>query len=402
MSTSATAPGSNGRDACRLCGNAALTPILTLDPAPPNISRLLRADELAADQPVRLIVYQCDACGFVQLPHALAAGFYDDYLMTVSHSPQMRAYHRDQATEFVRRFRLAGRRVVEVGCGDGHYLACLRDAGADVCGLEPSARFRALVAEQGLPCLPGYVTRSTPAPGSPYAAFAARQVLEHVLDIRDFLLGLRASLEPGGAGLVEVPSLEQSLAHGRFYDFFPDHLNYFSARTLRLALSQAGFEVEHVTRGMHGEYNVAWVRVGRTEDLTILQACEAELRTSLQGFVRACQAAGGRVAAWGAGGKGLTALAAANVRGLAYVVDADPHKHGLYTPVSHFPVVPPERLRADPVDTVIVTALAYRDEILVQLRALGFRGRVVLLGRRLEEVGGFAEPGRPASGGQSS
>ena len=54
------------------------------------------------------------------------------------------------------------------------------------------------------------VGRRAPVPGGPYAAVVSRQVLEHVPDPRDFLLGLRASLGVDGVGLIETPRLEQS------------------------------------------------------------------------------------------------------------------------------------------------------------------------------------------------
>ncbi len=80
-------------------------------------------------------------------------------------------------------------------------------------------------------------------------------------------------------------------------------------------------------------------------------------------------------------------MAAARAEGIAYVVDSDPHKQGRFTPVTHLPIVPPQRLRAEPVDTVLVTALAYRKEILEQLFGpLGFSGRVEVLGPHLETV----------------
>jgi len=105
----------------------------------------------------------------------------------------------------------------------------------------------------------------------------------------------------------------------------------------------------------------------------------------LREFVRRETEQNRRVAVWGAGGKGLTALAVAQVDGIAYVIDSDSHKIGRFTPVSHLPIYAPDRLRADPVDSVILTALAYRREINEQLRTVyGFRGKVVTLGVHLE------------------
>ncbi|WP_204308421.1 hypothetical protein, partial [Escherichia coli] len=62
------------------------------------------------------------SCRFVQLSDTLDDDYYDDYLMTTSHSNQMQSYQRDQAQDFVIRFDLKGKHVREMGCGDGNYL----------------------------------------------------------------------------------------------------------------------------------------------------------------------------------------------------------------------------------------------------------------------------------------
>jgi SAM-dependent methyltransferase len=374
---------------CRLCDEPEREPFLHLEHAPANISRLLQREDFGKDPPIDLQVWRCRVCGFVQIDPVLADDYYDEYLMTVSHSAQMRRYQQAQAEAFVERFELRGRQVLEVGCGDGNYLLYLKGAGARVSGNEPSARFRQLALEKGFTVHPGYVQADAPVPGGPYDAVATRQVLEHVPDPHDFILGLRRSLVPGGAVLVEVPSLEQAMEGHRFYDFFSDHLNYFTARTLRFALERVGFEVLETSRGMNGEFNVALAKVASDFEFQGFDGKVSALLGELRGWVEAVQARGGRVAVWGAGGKGLATMAVARLRGIAYVVDSDPHKQGRFTPVTHFPVVPPERLRDEPVDALVLGALAYREEILRDLRGrLGFRGPVVVLGTRLEVLEG--------------
>ena len=370
---------------CYLCGSNRFCKCLTLEHAPRNIQRLLTSNQLATDSAITLVVYQCQECGLVQLPQTLEAEYYDDYLMTVSHSPQMRAFQRSQAIDFVSRFDLAGKRVIEVGCGDGNYLQYLREAGATVCGIEPSRAFRQMAQMRNFQVLEGFVSRQRPIPNAPYDAFVMRQVLEHVPDPNDFLQGIRQALNPAGVGLVEVPSLEQALEGGRFYDFFCDHLSYFSSVTLRHALERNGFEVLEISRGMNGEYNVALVRKAPEYDFVAMQRILDAVAADLRAYVEGCNRQGRRIAVWGAGGKGITVLAVARLRGIAYMVDSDPNKQGRFTPVSHLPIFAPEALLSDPVDVIIVTALAYRDEILAQLReTLGFKGTIVVLGPRIQ------------------
>jgi SAM-dependent methyltransferase len=327
----------------------------------------------------------------VQLTQQLHETFYDDYLMTVTHSSTMQEFQRQQAEEFVDRFQLREKRVIELGCGDGNYMEYLRRAGALVFGLEPSVRFRALAERQGFTVFSGYVTAETPPPGGPYDAFVARQVLEHLASPNDFLQGVRRSLVPEAAGLVEVPCLEQALRQRRFYDFFPDHLNYFSKRTLRWLLERHAFEVISLSEGMRGEFNVATVRLESASEFTALERTVQNLTNELRSFLERYAAEGKRVAVWGAGGKGVSSLAVGRVSSVVYVVDSDPHKQGLLLPVSHLRVVEADRLQSDPVDAVLVTALAYRDEIVTLLRdKYRFRGQIAILGPQLEVLQGVS------------
>jgi SAM-dependent methyltransferase len=347
----------------------------------------LRPNELQSDQPIDLNVYECLECGFVQLAQMLEPSFYDDYLMTTSHSAQMRAFQQAQASDFVQRFGLSGKRVIEVGCGDGSYLGYLHQAGANVAGIEASSRFQEMSRTRGFTVFSGYVGRENAIPDGPWDGFVTRQVLEHVPDPNSFLQGIRASLVSSAVGLVEVPSLEQSLDGFRFYDFFTDHVNYFSALTLRCALERNAFEVVEISRGMGGEYNVALVRVAQGFEFTRLQRVVDTLAQEVSAFIESYRRVGKRVAVWGAGGKGIAALAVADVRDVAYVVDSDQHKQGLFTPVSHFPVVAPKTLVNDPVDAVVITALAFRDEIIAQLRKdIGFTGQIAVLGHHLDVI----------------
>jgi SAM-dependent methyltransferase len=376
---------SDKQPTCRLCLSDRLSVCLTLPHASRSIQRLLEARQLPQDHPLTLRVHQCGACGFVQLTERLEEDYYDDYVMTTSHSPQMVTYQRAQAEDFVARFGLAGRHVVEVGCGDGNYLALLQAAGAIGSGVEPSDPFRRMALARGLDVAGGYVGRGSRLAGAPFDAFVTRQVLEHVPDPNDFLQGIRENLVANGVGLVEVPSLEQAMEHGRFYDFFADHLNYFSSVTLRHALERNGIIVLDTSRGMNGEYNVALVQRAPAGDFAGLQNTLITLSRDLRAYIEACAKAGKRVAIWGAGGKGVTAMAVADVSGVAYVVDSDPRKAGYFTPVTHLRICAPEQLMKEPVEAVIVTALAYRDEIITQLRqTLGFTGEVAVLGPTLE------------------
>jgi len=357
---------------------------LTLTDAPRNVQRLLQAHERDSDRAISLTVCQCGRCGFVQLPPLLDDEYYDDYMMVATHSAQMQSFQADQARDFVTRFGLTGKSVVEIGCGDGNYLGNLADAGAVVSGIEPSRVTRELAINKGHAVEAGYVTATRRLRGAPFDGFVTRQVMEHVPDIHDVLTGIRRNLKAGAVGLVEVPSLEKAIADRRFYDFFSDHVNYFSFATLRMALEMNGFEVLEVRQDMFDEYNTAIVRNPQEVSLEGIQRAINTLGSDFARFIGEYRAQGKKVAIWGAGGKGLSVLASADIHDVDLLVDSDRNKQGRYTPVSHLKVEAPSALVGAGIDAVIITAMAYVHEI---RRALaddyGFHGVVATLGEEL-------------------
>jgi hypothetical protein len=60
-------------------------------------------------------------------------------------------------------------------------------------------------------------------------------------------------------------------------------------------------------------------------------------------------------------------MATSRVKNIECVIDSDPNKVGRYTPVSSVVVVPPSTLLQNKLDVIIVTAMAYKDEIMEEL-----------------------------------
>jgi len=366
---------------CRICAYSELTPCLHYTTSPRNIERLLEKQALAADSSVELRAVVCARCGHVQLPVTLADDYYDEYLMSHSHAPKMQRFQRQQAATFLEHFGLKEPRAFEAGCGDGQFSLILRELGCKVLANEPSAKARRACEEKGLDVVAGFVGRGAyPELAGGFDMVVARQVLEHVPDPCDFLTGLRELLKPGGVGLIEVPALEQALEHDRFFDFFPDHLSYFSADALIHACQRNRLRVERVQRAMDGEYNEVWMRRIESPSLVSIQAAADSIASTFQSFFAQETAKGRSVAVWGAGAKGVLTLALVDVSPVRYLVDMDPVKHTRFTPVSHLEVFPPDILKTRPVDTVLITALAYKDEIIRDLREnIGFQGHIACL-----------------------
>ncbi|HUU58191.1 MAG TPA: methyltransferase domain-containing protein, partial [Phycisphaerae bacterium] len=85
----------------------------------------------------------CHACGYIYnsafAPEQVAYG--RGYENALHFSPRFRSYARELAGQLVERFGLRGRKIVEIGCGDGYFLGVLCEIGRNTgVGFDPSYR----------------------------------------------------------------------------------------------------------------------------------------------------------------------------------------------------------------------------------------------------------------------
>lgn len=365
---------------CRLCESPRAMPFLRFARAPATVERLLRAEQRDSDESIDLRIWRCPDCGFIQQEHSpLPPDYYRSYDKSAVHSPKMQAYQEGLAEELVRRFDLVGQRVLEAGCGDGYFASRLIRNGVAVTGVDPARPASAAARKRGVEVVEDYFNRTLPLPPEGFDAFVARQVVSHVENLNAFFEAVWTFLRPGGLGFLEAPDAAFALRGHRYYDFFADYVNYFTPHTLSQLLGRHGFEVMEATPRAGGEYTLLVFE--RPSTLPTVDEVE-NLATALRRIVEQELAAGRRLGCWGAGGRGISLLSLAELdsKSIDYVIDTAPEKQGLYLPGTRLPVVPPERLQEKPVDTIIITALMYEDEILDDLRyARDFGGRVVLL-----------------------
>lgn len=141
--------------------------------------------------------------------------------------------------------RVPGRRLLDVGCGYGHFLALARDRGWEVTGLEPSGQ--AAAAARGIPgvrVVEGTVAELACSPER-FDCVTAWNVLDQVASPRRDLAVLAGLLSPGGWLLLRVLNGAVHYVAWRWVRLSPPALfhNYgFSARALAGLLRAAGLE----------------------------------------------------------------------------------------------------------------------------------------------------------------
>lgn len=355
---------SHAKLTCRACGLMHAAPVLLhYDNMPATAQGFPTAQTLTNDHGENLEVVQCVGCGLVQLTNA-PVSYYRDVIRAAAFSPDMGAFRLSQFKQWTTQYALAGKKVLEIGCGKGEYLALLQDSGLDAYGIEHAAESVAVCQQDGLKVTQAYLGDASDGSlnAAPFDGFVCLNFMEHWPTPRISLQALLPQLNEGAIGLIEVPNFDMILQKGLFSEFIADHLLYFTQATLTQFLQNNGLEVLECKPVWQDYILSAVVRKRAATDLGFFADFRQKISLALHGFLD--QFAAGEVAVWGAGHQALAVISLADIGArITYVVDSAPFKQGKFTPASHVPIVAPAYLSTQPVKAIIVMAASYSDEV---------------------------------------
>ncbi|MDP6580118.1 MAG: class I SAM-dependent methyltransferase [Vicinamibacterales bacterium] len=204
-------------------------------------------------------LYRCQACGLVYRGLAWTPGesveHYEGYYAgrQTAFDPLTEKRYHEVLGQFERRVRPG--RLLDVGCGLGHFLVVGEARGWQSVGLEVSASgvglLERLKADRGLDfqIVTQPLLEADLQPGS-FRAITMFEVIEHLSDPQLHLERIHNLLEPGGILYLTTPnfdSLSRLALGGGWRAMTPDHLCLFNPRALRASLRAAGFQPELLT-----------------------------------------------------------------------------------------------------------------------------------------------------------
>lgn len=380
---------------CRACGAPLTQPFIDLGAQPPA-NRLLDEDSLRQPEThYPLCAWVCGECLLVQLEdHATPEQLFSDYTYFSSYSASWLKHAEAFVEASMKRLALDARsRVVEVASNDGYLLQYFVERGVPVLGVEPAQNVAQVAEQRGVATLKAFFGEDTArrivASHGEAQLVVANNVLAHVPDLNDFVIGLSVLVQSGGTVSIEFPHLLTQIRGLQFDTVYHEHYSYFSLLSLGQALERQGMQVVDVERLAthggslrvyaqalgHGQASdavasvLAHERAAGLDQLTTYAAfgpSTAAVRRSLLRFLIDCRDQGKRVAGYGAAAKGTTFLNSCGVGPelLDYVVDASPHKQHRYLPGARIPVLPPHTVMEKKPDYLLILPWNLRQEIM--------------------------------------
>jgi hypothetical protein len=213
------------------------------------------------------------------------------------------------------------------------------------------------------------------------------------------MTGVDIALKPGGVFVIEAHYLGDVLDQTAFDTIYHEHVSYWALTPLMYLFDHVGMQVVNAERLPihHGQLRVTAQRKGegtaqpsvaalleleRTRGIGRFETYEAfgrqvhRIKTDLLATLASLKSRGKRLAAYGAPAKGSTLLEFLEIGPdlIEFIADRSSLKQGRYTPGSHIPIVPPERLLTDQPDYALLLAWNFAEEVLRQQHAYRERG----------------------------
>lgn len=387
---------------CPNCRSTGLSVFYTVKDVPVHSCLLVSNREEALRYPRGdLQLGFCHACGFIANTSfdGGANNYCTEYEETQGFSPRFRAFAKSLAERWIKKYDIRNKRILEIGCGKGEFLALMCELGDNRgIGIDP-----AYVPERNPSRAAGQIDFIQDFYSDAYAdvesdVICCRHTLEHIAPTYTFIDMIRRAIGDKKDVLVlfEVPDVMRVLKEGAFWDVYYEHCTYFSAGSLARLFRACGFEIDDLYLDYDGQYIVLAAHPG---ERSIRPAFELEndlreLSKAFGAFGRVCSdrivqwrstigglmADGQRTVLWGSGSKAvafLTTLGLADE--IEYVVDINPYKQGKFSLGTGQEIVSPQFLTRYRPDNIIVMNPIYCDEILHDLDRLGVRADLLAL-----------------------
>jgi len=388
---------------CRFCNTTLEQTFVDLGMSPLCESFLL-PDQLNQMEPFYpLKVYVCNNCFLVQLEEYVSPeNIFTEYAYFSSYSDSWLQHARNYTELMIEKFHLTSKnQVIELASNDGYLLQYFVEKGIPSLGVEPAKNVAKVAVEKGIPTITEFfgvkLAHEMAQSGQKADLLLGNNVLAQVPDINDFVAGMKITLNSHGVITMEFPHLMRLIEGNQFDTIYHEHFSYFSFIASERIFAEHGitlFDVEELKThggsiriyGRHVEDKTKPVseralemrdrelRAGynRMEIYSTFAEKVKETKRKMLQILIDLKRQGKRVVGYGAPGKGNTLLNYCGIRNdfLDYTVDRSPYKHGRFTPGTHIEIFPPEKIRQDRPDYLLILPWNLKDEIIRQMSCI--------------------------------
>ena len=401
---------------CRVCRSASMIEVLDFgDLVLTGVFPSSREEEVSSGR-VRLCV--CEECGLVQLGDTFPAEemYGDNYGYRSGLNSSMVAHLERIAQRMQERAGLKpGATVLDIGANDGSLLKSYTVPGLTRIGIDPTiAKFGEFYPDDITPVADFFSSQVFDAVSDQRASVVTSIAMFY--DLEDpvaFARDIKDSLTDDGIWYFEQSYMPWMLRSGAYDTICHEHLEYYSLRTIKRILDEAGLHlVDAATNAVNGgsisvlaskapgqgpSVYAQWLleqedadRVHAPESWVDFRSRVKSRQRDLRSLLERLNDSGASVMALGASTKGNVLVQTTPVTPdlVTKVGDVNPYKFGRYLPGSGIPIVSEQEVLGDNPDYLLILPWHFRETFMTTLAPyLANGGRLIFPLPDLEVVG---------------
>jgi len=377
---------------CRVCESKNLKHVISLGVSP--LANNLPKSKNEEEDMYPLELNYCPNCFNCQLSFVVPPKkMFDEYLYVSSTSPVFKRHFSDFAHDLISNYNLdENSLVVDIGSNDGVFLQPLKEEKINVLGVDPASNLCNIANEKGIETIQGYfdtnVVNQILKEKGKADIVTAFNVFAHADNLKNIALDAFALLKNGGAFIIEVQYLLDTIKDLTFDNIYHEHVNYWSVLSLNTFFSNLDlqmYKIEHVNT--HGGSIRVFVR--RKSDETIDTSVQKFIKDEkiyglnkfgiYKNFGESIQSLKDKtlrkiinlkkenksIVGYGSPAKATTVL---NYYGISnehidYIIEDNKLKHNHYLPGMKIPIFGVEKALKTPPDYIIVLAWNFLESI---------------------------------------
>jgi len=302
---------------------------------------------------------------------------------------------KSYAEDMVERFSLeAGDLVADIGSNDGTCLSFFKEKGMNVVGVDPATKIAEKATESGINTVADFFGYELSIElRKEYGAakyITSHNACAHIDNLFDVVKGVEHWLDKDGIFVLEVGYFVDVYNNTWFDTIYHEHVDFHTVAPFEKLFARVGMEVITVERitPQGGSIRVMVQKIGgdikrdnsvddlialeyklgldRVDTLSRFNARINTIRDRLQKLIYSLKKEGKTIAGFGAPTKATTLMAhfGLDETMLDFIVDDNPLKQGLFSPITHIPVLSAEALYDQKPDYLLILAWNFSKPIM--------------------------------------
>lgn len=233
---------------CRLCNSVNFTEILDLGIQPLSCIFPKSKSVIVPKSPLNLIKCSNSDCGLIQLRHStnISMMYGMNYGYHSSISPLMVSHLKNKSINFLNRFNVKNKNILDIGCNDGTFLKFFKKSTKNLYGIDPSSKkFINLIDKQIKVCFDFFSKKNIEKKfgNKKFALISSIAMFYDIEKPRSFCEDIFDLLEDDGLWLVELAYTPLMFKNLTYDQICHEHVTYWGLNEFKNLAEMTNFKI---------------------------------------------------------------------------------------------------------------------------------------------------------------